>query len=143
MHILNPDQILPTLTQFIEPENIPRKYGGTLDWRFEEMPNLDPAMAKSVQWESGQVTIPIGPVKWERTEAGTMRMVAVGTEGGKKRRTVLGTMERKYDEVFFPVNTKVADKSSGSVEQPSQLTDSTPATTTKPGPPATANGVHA
>ena len=46
----------PELRKFIDNENIPKAYGGELDFKFEDEPNLDQA-AKDVIGE-----IPKGPV---------------------------------------------------------------------------------
>jgi hypothetical protein len=31
----------PALREFIDPNNLPKRYGGELDWEFEDEPNLD------------------------------------------------------------------------------------------------------
>jgi len=46
----------PELRKFIDNENIPKAYGGELDFKFEDEPNLDQA-AKDVI-----VEMPKGPV---------------------------------------------------------------------------------
>ena len=51
----------------MEVENIPKKYGGQLDYKFGDMPMVDPAIEKMMEWRAGPVEgvgsrIPIGPL---------------------------------------------------------------------------------
>lgn len=39
--ILSSSEVKPTLTSFMDPENIPKQYGGDLDWKWGDMPYLD------------------------------------------------------------------------------------------------------
>lgn len=105
--ILSQADVFPTLSKFIDPSCIPKKYGGQLDWNFGEMPSIDAEMAKWVWWNDAEVqggrppVLPIGPIRWEEGDNGEMRMVAVGRENGTVRRKVLGTLGCKYTSVFF------------------------------------------
>ncbi|KAJ8103719.1 hypothetical protein POJ06DRAFT_242662 [Lipomyces tetrasporus] len=40
-----------TLESFIDPANLPNKYGGELDFEFGQMPVLDPAVKNALTWE--------------------------------------------------------------------------------------------
>lgn len=40
IHVLGREP-LETLQSFIDPKNLPKPYGGELDWKFEDEPNLD------------------------------------------------------------------------------------------------------
>ncbi|KAI9839082.1 MAG: hypothetical protein M1837_002259 [Sclerophora amabilis] len=91
--ILSSSEVLPTLTKFIDPKNIPRKYGGELDYKFGMMPVLDSSAEESLGWSSGtakaqekQTTIPTGPLIWTEDEASQKILVAVGSVDGKERR---------------------------------------------------------
>lgn len=53
-----------TLESFIDPANIPIKYGGQLDFKFGDLPILDPILAKVTQWEDGKKDFPHGPMYW-------------------------------------------------------------------------------
>lgn len=108
MHLISPHEVFSTLSAHIDPANIPKKYGGTLDYTFGDMAVLDPALLDGFTWAEGVRKLPIGPVMWEEAEDGGMRMVAVGSEGGVRRRLVVGLLERKYREVFYPVDCPVA-----------------------------------
>lgn len=88
--ILSAAEVKPTLLQYIDEENIPKKYGGKLDFKFGDMPLLEPAMADTMDWKDstrkgGFRSFPTGPIKWDRGADGTMHAVAVGTENGVKR----------------------------------------------------------
>lgn len=83
-----------TLAKYVDLDNIPKKYGGNLDWKFGDMPNLDPGIADSLQWketfeQNGHKTLPIGPIKWQYDEGGDLVAIAVGSEDGKPRERVI------------------------------------------------------
>ncbi|OCK80561.1 CRAL/TRIO domain-containing protein [Lepidopterella palustris CBS 459.81] len=96
--ILSSSDMKTTLEQYIDPANIPKKYGGQLDFEFGMMPILEPEIEKALNWEAaatqnGLRTIPTGPIKWEETADGTVMAVAVGTEqDGKPRRKVVASL---------------------------------------------------
>ncbi|KAF2177878.1 CRAL/TRIO domain-containing protein [Zopfia rhizophila CBS 207.26] len=96
--ILSPSNIFPTLSQYIDPDNIPKKYGGNLDFEFGMMPVLEPAIDAALTWESpadqnGKFTWPIGPIKWEESHDGSVKAVAVGSEKGEPRRRTVCRLE--------------------------------------------------
>ena len=103
MHLIHPTEVLTVLSEHIDPENIPRKYGGTLDYEFGDMPHLDPDLVEGFTWAEGVSRLPIGPIKWEE-DGGGMKMLAVGTKRGVKRRMVVGRLDRSYKGVFYPTN---------------------------------------
>lgn len=95
--ILSPQNVLPTLSEYIDLDNIPKKYGGNLDFEWGNMPNLEPAIEAAIKWESpatqnGKNTIPIGPIAWEEGENGALKAVAVGHEQGQPRRRTIFTI---------------------------------------------------
>lgn len=87
-----------TLEQYIDPENIPRKYGGKLDFAFGMLPILEPAIERALHWQSpstqaGRRTIPTGPVKWrESSDGSATQAVAVGTVNRRPRNQVIATL---------------------------------------------------
>lgn len=113
--ILSPSNVYPTLSQYIDPENIPKKYGGELDFEFGNMPNLEPEIEAAIQWENpstqkGKNTLPIGPIRWEDGENGVIKAVAVGSEKGEPRRKTIFTIPNPVlPKVIGPavVNTPV------------------------------------
>ncbi|KAF2122486.1 CRAL-TRIO domain-containing protein [Lophiotrema nucula] len=103
--ILSPANVLPTLSQYIDVENIPKKYGGKLDFEFGSMPNIEPEIEAAIKWENpavqnGKKTLPIGPIRWSVGEDGSMKAVAVGSEKGSPRHTTVFTIPK-------PVNAKL------------------------------------
>ncbi|KAL9111164.1 MAG: hypothetical protein Q9227_004427 [Pyrenula ochraceoflavens] len=79
--ILAPHEVKPTLEKFIDVENIPKAYGGSLDWNFGELPALDQAAAGQCnKLDNEWVT---GPVLWEKDQR-----IPVGTVHGELRRPV-------------------------------------------------------
>lgn len=83
-----------TLAKYVEMDNIPKKYGGTLDWQFGDLPFLEPAIANSLNWkenvqEKGHQTLPQGPLKWNYSEDGDLVMTAIGSENDKPRNRVI------------------------------------------------------
>jgi len=80
---------LEAMKEIIDTENIPAAYGGTLDWKFGEAPNLDPVIMEKFDMTGikNSRDWPKGPVRLDGDE-----IVAVGTTStGEKRREVLGT----------------------------------------------------
>lgn len=68
--ILSQSEVLPTLSRFIDPENIPKHYGGKLEFNWCEMPNLDPKIKDLATWENGHTAFPTGPMYWVPAEGG-------------------------------------------------------------------------
>ncbi|KAF2129997.1 CRAL/TRIO domain-containing protein [Dothidotthia symphoricarpi CBS 119687] len=97
--ILSPNNVYETLSQYMDHENIPTKYGGGLDFKWTQMPSLEPEIEAQIKWENpivvkGRNTIPIGPMKWEAGRNGEMQAWAVGCENGKPRRTLVFTIPK-------------------------------------------------
>lgn len=95
--ILSSSNMKSTLEQYIDPANIPKKYGGQLDFEFGMMPVLEPAIEKALHWEAPSTqgsarTIPTGPIKWEESADGKVTAIAVGTEDGKPRKQVIASL---------------------------------------------------
>ncbi|KAL1882898.1 hypothetical protein Daus18300_000536 [Diaporthe australafricana] len=81
--ILSHSEVLPVLTSFIDPSNIPRKYGGTLDFAWGDAPNLDPVIRDAADWEGPakeKPAFPRGPAYWRPIDGGKrVECVAVGS----------------------------------------------------------------
>ncbi|KAH8880246.1 CRAL/TRIO domain-containing protein [Thozetella sp. PMI_491] len=102
--ILGSHEVKPTLEAFIDPKNIPKKYGGELDFNWGEMPNLDPFIKSTVTWENGFTAFPKGPVLWREIDGGKkLECVAVGTENQKEREVRVCILPRAFpDEPAAP-----------------------------------------
>lgn len=94
--ILSASEVKPTLLQYMDEENIPVKYGGKLNFKFGDLPILEPAIAESLDWQQdttkgGFRSFPSGPIKWQKGENGKMQAVAVGSQNGTKRNVNLAS----------------------------------------------------
>lgn len=114
--ILSPANVYSTLSQYIDHENIPKKYGGGLDFEFGSMPNIDPEIEAVLKWEkpdeqNGKKTIPIGPIRWEEGPDGEMQAWGVGSENGTARRRLVFTIPKPVGWRTGPiVNTPAFEK---------------------------------
>jgi hypothetical protein len=116
MFILSPANVYATLSQYIDHENIPKKYGGGLDFEFGSMPNIEPAIEAEMKWENpdfqnGKKTFPIGPIRWEEGPNGEMQAWGVGSENGKPRRKLVFTIPKPVGWKTGPLpNTPAFEK---------------------------------
>ena len=95
--VLSQSQILPTLTQFIDPQNIPKKYGGTLEFKSGDIPNLDPDLREYLTMSPGEDIerfLLTAPVRWvpQGDLDGEMAAIGVGSINGKQRQEHLATL---------------------------------------------------
>ncbi|KAF2623475.1 CRAL/TRIO domain-containing protein [Macroventuria anomochaeta] len=106
--ILSPANVYATLSEYIDHDNIPKKYGGGLDFEWTQMPNLEPEIEAAVKWEkprmqNGKKTLPVGPVKWEKGQNGEMQAWAVGRQNGQPRRELVFTIPNPVGYKTKPV----------------------------------------
>ncbi|KAL2204677.1 CRAL/TRIO domain-containing protein [Sarocladium strictum] len=82
--ILGQHEVKSTLESFIDIRNIPKKYGGELDFEWGQLSIPDPAWEGIVQWENGFSEFPSGPLLWEETDNGKkLACIAHGRVDGK------------------------------------------------------------
>ncbi|USW55039.1 Putative CRAL-TRIO lipid binding domain-containing protein [Septoria linicola] len=80
--ILSPNEVLPSLQEYIEMENIPTAFGGLHELGIGTRPDLDRTIKTALEWEPEKdQELPEGPLKWD---AGTIA-VAVGSVQGVQR----------------------------------------------------------
>ncbi len=113
-------------------EDIPKKYGGKLDFEFGKLPNLDPKIKQHLTIEStgdADTFFVASPVRWvneeESGEDGEMTALSVGNLDGKQRKDRVA--------VLHSLATRVATHSSNFQSQRTE-------TTTLPSRPAPLNG---
>ncbi|KAE8334516.1 hypothetical protein BDV24DRAFT_170107 [Aspergillus arachidicola] len=87
--ILSPSESRQTLLNYIEPSSLPEQYGGTLNWKWGDMPNLDDAgrsLTPSLYQNngSGHDQFIKGPMIFKQDA-----IEGLGTIEGKKRRVVI------------------------------------------------------
>lgn len=97
IYILSDDMMRTTLEEAIDVEHIPKKYGGQLDWKFGDLPNIDPAIHKTINWKSSAKSIPTGPIQW-RKNGNDLVAHAVGTQSGKQRDEQIMSVPTKAHE---------------------------------------------
>lgn len=102
--ILSHSDMKRTLESFIDPANIPKKYGGQLEFEFGDFPNLDPALRSVLQWEGDRKDFPHGPLYWvdkskKGEEGSVIEALAVGSVGEKERREDICTVARRLPEI--------------------------------------------
>ncbi|KAL8689519.1 MAG: hypothetical protein Q9218_004830 [Villophora microphyllina] len=86
LRVLSHAEVLPTLKEYIDVENIPTRFGGQFKYETGMPYDLDPVIARRLVWLSGSDNrFPTGPMKWVRTGDGCKMAVAIGSQGGKER----------------------------------------------------------
>jgi hypothetical protein len=73
-----------TLRKFIDPANIPKKFGGELDFEFGKIPALDPALKDLITWEGSHMDFPHGPLFWH-DRGDYIELEAVGSVDKQER----------------------------------------------------------
>jgi len=96
--ILSAANTKSTLLEYIDEENIPIKYGGKLDFKFGDMPMLEPGIANKLKWsedvrQGKWRSFPTGPIKWTHDASGNLVALAVGSENGKRRNRVIAGLK--------------------------------------------------
>lgn len=130
--ILAQHDVLPALSAFIEVENIPKKYGGKLDFEYGKLPNLDPNIRQYLSMEptrDAETLFVASPIRWvdagEIRDDGEMMALSVGTLDGKQHKERVA--------VLHGLATCVATQSSNLRSQRME-------TTTLPSRPAASKG---
>jgi hypothetical protein len=90
-----------TLESFIDPKNIPKKYGGELEFQFGDKPVLDPELAKVLKWEGERDGFPMGPMFWVNKgekNGNEMEAIAVGSVEKVERNEKVCTVTKLLGE---------------------------------------------
>ena len=94
--ILSTHEVLPTLTTFMDIEDVPKKYGGKLDFECGKLPVLDPQIKQCLTIAPGpdaEKLFLTTPVHWiDAGEDGEMKALGVGSLDGKQRIEPLATL---------------------------------------------------
>ena len=77
--ILSRAEVKPTLNKFMDPVNIPKRYGGQLDWEWGQLPSIDTETQAALEKDGNKGWV-AGPALWL-----DHKRVVVGTENGKPR----------------------------------------------------------
>ncbi len=113
--ILAHHEVLPTLTQFMDIENIPKKYGGKLDFECGKMPVLDPQVRDCLALAPGPDTekfLLTGPVRWiNENDEGEMTALGVGSLDGQQRQTPVATLHSLMTRIATHESQKAMQES--------------------------------
>lgn len=106
--VLSAAEVRPTLEAFIDPRNIPKKYGGELDFAFGSLSVPDPGWDDVLRFEGDHKSFPSGPLLWEDDPNDPERLLCVGlgSKDGKQRREVVASIARTF---VLPTSTGLAD----------------------------------
>src|SRR5579871_3720746 len=87
--VLSASEVQSTLTKYIDVEDLPKRFGGNHEWEFGMHPLLDEEAKQLVgEMETEWVKGPVRCVSREEKDV----VLAVGVEGGKKRRDIITSL---------------------------------------------------
>jgi hypothetical protein len=92
--ILSSHEVKPTLEKFIDPKNIPKQYGGELEFKWGQLPNMDPDIVAKMTWEDGFKDFPTGPLYWRPIDGERLEGISVGSVDQKERMVKVCTMAK-------------------------------------------------
>ncbi|KAL0933488.1 sec14 cytosolic factor [Colletotrichum truncatum] len=127
--ILSPHEVQPTLEQFIEPRNIPKKYGGELEFNWGDQPTVDPAWEGVVRWENGHSSFKSRPAVWRVTDDGTrVECFGLGSVGGKEQKELIASVPRTWPPAQEKSNGAATEKTTAAapVETPVEAAKTEP-----------------
>ncbi|KAJ5707618.1 SEC14 cytosolic factor [Penicillium malachiteum] len=101
-----PKETMSTLTKYIDPKNIPIRFGGEFAWEQGTPLDLDINIQYGLEWKEEE-RFPAGPMKWVLDESGRKTAVAVGSVDGVPRTTMIAQVkvEEKPTRVEYPEKT--------------------------------------
>ena len=94
LHILQPSEVLPTLQQYLDMENIAQKFGGNFEYEHGMQPSLDSEVGEVLKWLPPNASLPLGPVKWIDQGKSGRFVVAVGSNEGRERGEKVANLRR-------------------------------------------------
>jgi hypothetical protein len=128
--ILSKAEVKPTLEKFMNPQDIPKQYGGTLDFNWGDLPNLDDEARAAIETDGNKGWVP-GPCLWL-----DHKRVVVGSENGKPRRPLEEVAKMKpvvyaADDTEVPVHPERRRSTISNPGPPPQLNGAAAAGTAK------------
>ena len=91
---MQPSEVLPTLQQYVDMENIAQKFGGDFEYEHGMRPKLDPEVGEVLKWLPPNASLPLGPLKWIEQGKGDRLVVAAGSNEGRDRGEKVATVRR-------------------------------------------------
>lgn len=121
--ILGQHDMKSTLESFIDPKNIPKKYGGELEFEFGDQPTLDPALADILTWNGDLKAFPDGPKFWRQLpDSNSIEAIAVGSSNGVQRNIEVATLKKVLPEDLERTTTTATQKYGNSLGVPTGTT---------------------
>jgi hypothetical protein len=113
------------LTSFIDVKNIPKAYGGELEWDFFDEPRWDDAEFQRIMtFENGHTEVPTGPVYLRPRDDGRIDLLAVGSKDKKNRSEVFATIPKAV-----PVKKEAPSTATAATTVENEAEDATAAST--------------
>lgn len=95
-------------------KDIPKVYGGELDWSFFEEPAWGDEIKRICQFENGYTEFPPGPMYWVPIDDGKrIECLAVGTKDGKDRRERICTIAKAFPPQAATESAPPAENAAG------------------------------
>ncbi|TQW12126.1 Cellular retinaldehyde-binding protein [Cordyceps javanica] len=96
IRIVGRDDVFSALEEVVEKGNIPKKYGGDLDYTFGQAPVLDSAVKDTVRWNGDHSNFPLEPLVWEPVEGSTAQVAClrVGRQDGNPVKETVCTISQ-------------------------------------------------
>ncbi|CCU75891.1 unnamed protein product [Blumeria hordei] len=91
--IISAAETQKTLEAFIEPQNLPKKYGGELEFQYGDLPKLHANMEENISWEGDYSSFPGGPMYWIENDE-TLVAYAAGSSSGAVRNGKICTIQK-------------------------------------------------
>ncbi|KAK9335537.1 CRAL-TRIO domain-containing protein [Lipomyces starkeyi] len=127
--ILSHNDMKATLESYIDPANLPKQYGGELDFEFGQAPVLDPALKDVLKWEGSYTDFPHGPIYWS-DKGDHIEATAVGHVGHNERRDTVCTVQKITQRQSLTNKNVNGDTPGRSPSTKSELRSDLPITTT-------------
>ncbi|KAF6823284.1 sec14 cytosolic factor [Colletotrichum plurivorum] len=124
--ILSPHEVLPTLEQFVEPRNIPKQYGGQLEFNWGDQPTVDPAWEGVVRWENGHSSFKSRPAIWRVTEDGTrVECFGIGSVNGKEQKELICSVPKTWPPAQPAQTNGAAETAAAPADKDGAVTEGT------------------
>jgi hypothetical protein len=87
----------------IDPANIPKKYGGQLEFEYGMPPLLDASILDELTWTNAEYaakqTFPRGPMRLHEEKDGTLSILTLGSVDGTPRREQIASLQPQNQRV--------------------------------------------
>lgn len=90
--VLSSAEALAALEKHIDAVNIPTAFGGSFTYTHGMLPDLDDNIWQRFSWKLPSRSLPPGPIKWTEDLDGRIVALAVGGEGGTRRKEAIATL---------------------------------------------------